>query len=195
MREVRECIVRVINQQQPPPIEQCASYAKRFHPSPIEYLLASGRYRFSNLNERRFVPPLPIHGNSSPTSWICIEPVVVEWLWRSRKRTEQRPSSKGAAFASRRLIDAVSVPRMGGKKRMRRTFQQTTWFRFVVSGECDERTRWNWKSFISAFEEYSRQSIGSAVHYLENRFSSREALRAIRIVHRVLVKFFDNKNH
>lgn len=160
-------MVRVINQQQPPPIEQCASasYAKRFHPSPIEYLLANGpsRYRFSNLNERRFVPALPIHGNSSPTSWICIEPVVIiDRLWRSRKQTEQQPPSKGAAFASRGLIDAVRRFRAGEKKR--RTFQQT-WFPIYCLGECDERTRWkrNWKSFISAFEEYSRQSARSVV--------------------------------
>lgn len=62
MREVTECIVHVINQQQPPPIEQCASasYAKRFYPS---YRISPHKwshYRFSNLNERRLVRALPI---------------------------------------------------------------------------------------------------------------------------------------
>lgn len=72
MREVTECIVRVINQQQPPPIEQCASasYAKRFYPS---YRISPHKwshYRFSNLNDRRLVRALPNSANSPRTSHV-----------------------------------------------------------------------------------------------------------------------------
>lgn len=139
MREVTECIVHVINQQQPPPIEQCASasYAKRFYPS---YRISPHKwshYRFSNLNERRLVRALPI------TLQTLLERATLN-MYRVIMTIE--PGKRNTAFKRCRsfvhgLINVIGYFR--GKNLIPLLLDHRfKWMRFI-------RWKWNWKNIIS----------------------------------------------
>lgn len=168
MREVTECIVHVINQQQPPPIEQCASasYAKRFYPS---YRISPHKwshYRFSNLNERRLVRALPI------TLQTLLERATLN-MYRVIMTIE--PGKRNTAFKRCRsfvhgLINVIGHFR--GKNLIPLLLDHRfKWMRFI-------RWKWNWKNIISCcffyFEGNSKESNTAA----RNRFSSRKRMRS-----------------
>lgn len=138
MREVTECIVHVINQQQPPPIEQCASasYAKRFYPS---YRISPHKwshYRFSNLNERRLVRALPI------TLQTLLERATLN-MYRVIMTIE--PGKRNTAFKRCRFctrFDQCYWPFPW--KKFNSLASRFKWMRFI-------RWKWNWKNIISCW--------------------------------------------
>lgn len=165
MREVTECIVHVINQQQPPPIEQCASasYAKRFYPS---YRISPHKwshYRFSNLNERRLVRALPI------TLQTLLERASLN-MYRVIMTIE--PGKRNTAFKRCRFctrFDQCYWP-FPWKKFNSLASRSSIQMRFI-------RWKWNWKNIISCcfyFEGNSKESNTAA----RNRFSSRKRMRS-----------------